>query len=280
MLILAKVAPLLSTMPVSVDRDLWDWSFYAASLLAAIAAIVLFLPWALERRRRPEVQIHWALSLDGDPARFEDWPAEDVPEITAGQVVCVQVALLNVGDRASEAALINFVVPDCMDLRSNHLPEANPVPAENYDAGLPPAHRVIFLPIKLDPWWTPGNAFTHSYQLTYSAAIPAQPLRIRLLFDVSDSRFNRGGRRFIPSLLPPLELRHASAGKQWPPGSGRRWFRRVRAAPHGRVACSRGNRRDVRDLIVVPTPAASTSLAKNRHRLLDRLGLGRLMRRA
>ena len=36
-------------VPATVERDLWDWYLYAASLFAAITAIVLFLPWALER---------------------------------------------------------------------------------------------------------------------------------------------------------------------------------------------------------------------------------------
>jgi hypothetical protein len=66
-------------VPATVERDLWDWYLYAASLCAAITAIVLFLPWTLERRRRPGVRIDWALSLDGDPAKLEDWPANYVP---------------------------------------------------------------------------------------------------------------------------------------------------------------------------------------------------------
>jgi hypothetical protein len=97
-------------LPVTVERDLWDWYLYAASLCAAITAIVLFLPWALERRRRPEVRIDWALSLDGDPAKLEDWPADYIPQIIPGQAIYVRVAVHNVGDRASEAALTNFVV--------------------------------------------------------------------------------------------------------------------------------------------------------------------------
>jgi hypothetical protein len=264
----------------TVERDLWSWYLYAASLLAAITAIVLFLPWALERRRRPEVKIDWALSLNGDPVKFDDWAAEDAPKIIPGQVICVRVAVHNVGDRASEAALTNFVVPDCFDLRNNYNPEAKPAFSGNPTAGLPPEHRVAFLPIKLEPW-TPDNTFIYSYQLTYStSSAPAQPLRTRLLFDVADSRFNRSGQRRLPSLLPPLELGHAQAGKPWPPGSGRIWFRRVRAAPDGRVACSRGNRRDVRDLIVLPPPQALPSPAKNRRGLLDHRGLARLIKRA
>lgn len=261
---LAKAAVLpLSAMPVSVQRDPWDWLLYAASLLAATAAITLFVPWALERRRRPEVRIDWARSLDGDPAKFEDWTADDAPEIIPGQALHVRVAILNVGDRASEAALTNFIVPDCFELRSSHVPEASPAYSENPTAGLPPGNRVAFMPAKLEPW-TPGNWFMYSYRLIYSGSSPDQQLRTRLLFEISDSRFNRSGHRWLPGLLPPLELRHAQAGESWPPASRRAWFRWVRVAPRGRMACSRGDRRDVRDLIVSPPPQALPLPGKNR----------------
>jgi hypothetical protein len=244
-------------MRVSVDRDLWDWLLYAASLLAATTAIVLFLPWALERRRRPEIQIDWALSLDGDPAKVDDWPAAHVPEITPGQAICARVAILNVGDRASEAALANFVVPDCFELRNSYDLEAKPLLSGNLTAGLPPEHRVAFFAPKPDRW-TPGNWVMFTYRLAYpTSGNPDQPLRTRLLFGISEGRFNRSGRRFIPSLLPPSDLGDAPAGEPWPPRSpGRLWFRWVQAAPRGRVACARGSRSDVRDLIVVPAARA------------------------
>jgi hypothetical protein len=59
-------------LPVTVERDLWDWYLYAASLCAAITAIVLFLPWHWSVGVAPEVRIDWAFSLDGDPAKLED----------------------------------------------------------------------------------------------------------------------------------------------------------------------------------------------------------------
>jgi hypothetical protein len=276
---LAMLLP--STVPVSVQRDLWDWCLYAVSLAAAATAIALFLPWALERRRRPEIQIDWALSLDGDPAKVDDWPAGHAPEITPGRAICARVAILNVGDRASEAALANFVVPDCFELRNSYDLEAKPLRSGNLTAGLPPEHRVAFFAPKPEPW-TPGNWFMFTYRLTYSTGSnPDQPLRMRLLFEISDSRFNRSGQRWLPSLLPPSDLGDAQAGEPWPPGSpGRLWFRWVRAAPRGRVACARGRRRDVRDLIVVPAPQASAPPAKNRRRLLDYRGIARLVNRA
>jgi hypothetical protein len=265
------------TIPVTVERDLWDWYLYAASVLAAITAIVLFLPWALERRRRPEGRIDWALSMDGDPAKLEGWPADYVPRIIPGQAVYVRVAVHNVGDRASEAALTNFIVPACFDLRRYTDLEAKAIFSGNPTAGLPPDYRVAYFALGLEPW-TPGNSFLYPYRLTYSTSSNQdQPLRTRLLFDIADSRFNRSGRRWLPSLLPPLELSHAHAGEPWPPRS--RWLQpqRVRAQPPGRVACTRGNRRDVRDLIVLSAPQALAP-QKDRHRLLDYPGLARLRR--
>lgn len=239
----------------SVDRDLWDWLLYAVSFGAAVTAIVLFLPWALERRRRPEIQINWALSLDGDPANVDDWPADHAPKVTPGQVVCVRVAILNVGDRASEGALANFVVPDCFELRNSYNPEAKPLLSGNLTAGLPPEHRVAFFAPRPDPW-APGTWFMLTCQLTYSTSSnPDQPLRTRLQFEISDNRFNRSGRRWLPNLLPPSEQGDAQAGEPWPPpGSRRPRLAWVHAAPRGRVACSRGTRRDVRDLTVLSMP--------------------------
>jgi hypothetical protein len=242
------------TLPVTVERDRWDWFLYIVSLATAFTALIVFLPWALERRRRPEARIIWALSLDGDPSNMGSWPPDHVPQVKPGQAFFVQVAVLNVGDRASEDALVNFVVPDCFDLRKHFDPEAKPSRAGNPTAGLAPEHRVAYFDPRLEPW-TPGNWFAYNYRLIYSAAGgPERPLRTRLLFDISDSRFNRTGRRWLPSFLPPHELGHAPAGEPWPPRSRGLRLRWVRAAPHGRVACSRGSRRDIRDVMVLPTP--------------------------
>jgi hypothetical protein len=113
---------ILEALPVAVERDGWDWLLYALSLAAAVTAIVLFLPWALERRRRPEVGFHWKFSPDGDPANLTPWSAGYVPEIDPTQPFLVEAAIQNTGDQAGGDTLVNFVAPDCFDLRRRFAP--------------------------------------------------------------------------------------------------------------------------------------------------------------
>jgi hypothetical protein len=126
-----------------VERDRWDWLLYIVSLATAFTALIVFLPWALERRRRPEARIIWALSWDGDPANMGSWPPDHVPQVTPGQAFFVQVAVLNVGDRASEDALVNFVVPTASTYAStsirrlSHPVPGTPPPAWHRNTGSP-----------------------------------------------------------------------------------------------------------------------------------------------
>jgi hypothetical protein len=250
---------ILEAFPVIVERDGWDWLLYALSVTAAFTAIVAFWVWASELRRRPEIRFHWRFSPDGDPANLTLWPAGYVPEIDPSQPFLVEAAIQNTGDKAGGDTLVNFVAPDCFDLRQHGRPEAKHLTATHDTAGLPPEYRVVFAAPRPEPW-TPGNWYLWQYRLQYSTAEQCErPLRIRLLFDVSDSRFNSRGRRWLPSILPPLELRGASAGTPWPPVSTMpRWrmavwrIRWVRAEPRGEVVCSPGDRKDIRDLIVMP----------------------------
>jgi hypothetical protein len=117
---------------------------------------------------------------------------------------------------------------------------------------------VLFFASRPDPW-TPVNWFLCQYRLRFIAADQLEePLRVRLLFDVSDSRFNSRGRRWLPSIVPTLEFQGAPVEAPWPPApSRRRMIRWARAEPRGRVACLPGNRRDVRDLLVLPAGGAS-----------------------
>jgi len=237
---------------VTVERDVWAWTQYAVTAVAAVTAIVVFLAWAAELRRRPEIRFYWRLSPDGDPAHLTVWPPDEVPEIRPGQPLLVEAAIQNTGDKAGRDALINFVAPDCFDLRQYPAPEVQLRHAGNDTVGLPPDHRVVFFAVRAEPW-TPANWHMRHYRLQYVADQPDQPLRLRLLFTVSDSRFNSRGRRWLPSIVPPLESRGAPLGAPWPPVPAKRpTVRWARAEPRGRVACLPGERSDARDLIVMP----------------------------
>ena len=131
-------AMILEAFPVAVERDGWDWLLYALSVIAATTAIVLFLPWALERRRRPEIRFQWRFSPDGDPAKLTLWSADSVPEIDPTQPFLVEAAIQNTGDKAGGDTLVNFVAPACFDLRQLGRPDAEHLTATNDTAGLPP----------------------------------------------------------------------------------------------------------------------------------------------
>jgi hypothetical protein len=258
---------ILAALSATVERDGWAWLQYAVSVIAALTAIVAFSQWASELRRRPEVGFLWKLSLDGDPAKLATWPPDYVPEIDPTQPFLVQAAILNTGDKAGGDTLTNFVAPDCFDLRQLGRPEAEHLTSTNNTAGLPPDYRVVFAAPRAEPW-TPGNWYLWQYLLQYSTPkLCDRPLQVRLLFDVSDSRFNSRGRRWLPSILPPPEPQDAPAGTPWPPAPTMpRWrmplwrIRYVRAGPYDRVVCSPGDRRDVRDLIVMPADEGHASV--------------------
>src|SRR6266536_1430637 len=112
---------------VAVDRDAWAWAQYAVSATAATTGIIVFLSWAAQWRRRPEILIQWWFSPDGDPAHSISWAPDHVPEVKAGQPFLVDAAIQNTGDMAGSDTLINFVVPDCLELRQRRKLEEEPL---------------------------------------------------------------------------------------------------------------------------------------------------------
>jgi len=266
-------------LPVTVERDLWDWYLYAASLCAAITAIVLFLPWALERRRRPEVRIDWALSLNGDPAKLENWPADYVPQIIPGQAIYVRVAVHNVGDRASEAALTNFVVPACFDLRMYSDLEAKPD-----FSGTPPLVFRRITGSHISPWGSNhGPPATRSYTPTGSPGRPAATRMSRSAHDccstlqttVSTAADDAGCRAFFrlsnSATRTPVSHGHRDHGGH--DSSGLRLNPAVGWPVHEATVetCATSS--------CSPAPQALAP-QKNRRRLLDHPRLARLVNRA
>lgn len=240
--------------------DIWDLLLYVLSVAAAVTAIVAFLPWALEQRRRPEVEINWRYSPDGSVANLLDWPPDLVPEVAQGQTVLFEPRMKNVGDRTGESALVNIVVADCFQLRRHGVPDSRALASANATAGFPPSHLVNFLAPGAGSW-LPGNVMMYLCELRYSASEDLQtPLTSRLLFEVAESRFNVTGFRLLPSVGISMEqeYEYAPVETPWPPQGSRHWhrifqqFRWIRVKPRGRVACWRGRRGDVRDIKIIP----------------------------
>jgi len=251
--------PVHEALAADVARDSWAWLQYGLSILAGLTGLIVFVPWALERRRRPETRFQWKVSQSGEAAGLDLWDGEDVPEVPADQVVLVEAAIQNVGDRPGEDGLINFVVPDCLRLVSVNNPDRKVIVATNLTAGLAPEHRVHFFAPTTGAW-SPGDwvSLHHSLELVDPEALE-DPLRIRLLFCVSDTRFNESGKRWLPSFIRHFDVGNAPAGTPWPPrteASAWRAFvgqvRWVHSMPHGRVYRTRGERQDTRDIVFMP----------------------------
>ncbi len=224
----------------------------ALGIAASLAALVGFLPWALQQRRRPEVRLLWRIALSDREEDVVDWPPDEVAEAAAGSDVVVEVSVLNVGDAATGRAQTNFVVPGCIVLTGL---ARDPRPARwshNRVAGLASGFGVHFIAAVFD--LPPADWHLQRFRL----GLPKEDVSVRLLFELSDGRLNATGRRYLPSRLVGGELPDAAVGTRWPPDDApsRWWHRgswsRVRAEPPGRLLCLRGQRADVRDLHVVP----------------------------
>jgi hypothetical protein len=197
--------------------------------------------------------------LSGDVADLTLWPEDEVPKVGASQKILIEAAIQNVGDRPGEDGLINFAVPDMLQLTSVNDPDRKMIVSNDATAGLPPDHRVNFFAPTTGPW-SPGDWVSLHYSIEHvEPAALEDSVRVRLLFSVSDTRFNQSGRRWFPSFVRHYEIGGAPAGTPWPPGpKAFTWqdfikkIRRVRAMPRNRVRCTRGERSDVRDIILTP----------------------------
>jgi hypothetical protein len=240
---------------VHLFRDGWDLLALIITIAAGTTALIVFIPWALERRRRPEGRLLWQLAIDGRGEGLADWPPELMPNLPRGSAILVRVAMLNVGDQPASDVLANFVAPSCIALSRVTDPPQRPTASTDEIAGLLPDERVTYF------GWTgrvaPGDWLSRDYLLKLTPRLEGRrlPIRVRLRFSVSENRFNATGRRWLPALLRPLERDRVStkmrAGTRWPPHRVRRRFRWVRAAPRKRVLCTAGERTDTRDLMLV-----------------------------
>lgn len=220
-------------------------------IAASTIALIGFLPWALQQRRRPEIRVLWRIAMSGQEEDVVDWPPSETKEAAAGSEVVVEASVLNVGDATTARAQTNFVVPGSIMLTSL---ARDPRPARwshNRVAGQAPGYGVYFVAAAFD--LPPADWYLQRFRLR----LPDNDADVRLLFELSDGRLNATGRRYVPSRSVGGELPDAPFGTPWPtPDAPSHWWRRgswhqVSAEPPGRLLCRRGQRADVRDLRVV-----------------------------
>lgn len=217
--------------------------------------IFLVLPWALERRRRPEVDVLWEISMSVSPEDLRHWEPDQTIELKPGQQVLVAASIRNVGDRQGDSTQINLVVPKILGIgmELEDATRVEPMDSRNGTAGIPPSFAVKYLNI-LIPSWTPGNWFSIQFRLWVPDEFKAvADTDARILFAISDLRFNGTGRRWLPSLLSKEQTLASPAGTVWPPRARTVWKRTpqwVHAQPNGRVLCRTGERQDIRDVRV------------------------------
>lgn len=232
-------------LAAATTRDGWDWLTFVLTLVTAVTAIAAFAAWLLDRRRRPELRMMWAVDE-------QDWAPHDAPTVTPGQTVRVRVALRNVGDAYLNAALANFVAPRTLALRRAFKPDDEALTSTNPHAGLEADHdRVTFFHRECSIG--PGDFWIDDYLLAVPKEL-SEDAEVRLLFSVSHPRFNATGRRWFPSFVAPYLRTAELARKADAPWPGDREDRRrptfIRPDPKDRLRCSPGERTDVRNPII------------------------------
>jgi hypothetical protein len=232
-------------------------------MLQTLIVSALAAAWALDKRRRPEFRLLWFISTTGDPKDLTPWEPDTTPTVPAGAEWLVRVAIENVGNRAAERVMANFVVAPDINLGVVTSSSDRVMESTNNIAGRAPGFGVSFNAPKVDSVapgdfamfeYTIGNAAERNMTPGASGWYPAEQ-RSRLLFTVSEAQLNAGGRNFMPSILPARAEDEPVAVLAWPPAPMRPRYvrgklRRIAALPAGRVACSRGSRQDVREVFL------------------------------
>src|SRR5262245_59010294 len=82
------VAALLALLSPDVD---WlptaQTAFNVLGALASLVAIFAFVPWALQQRRRPELEVLWKIAPSDDVDDLAGWTPGTVVEVPYGPVI-------------------------------------------------------------------------------------------------------------------------------------------------------------------------------------------------
>jgi hypothetical protein len=236
---------LLRAHSVGNGRDGWAWAQYAIGVIAGLTAIVAFLYWIREQRRRPEAEFLWKLSTNGRPEDLREWKPDEVPVVPPGSALLVEVSMRNIGDALGRSTVSNFVVGSGVDV-TDYQHGRPSTAASNAIVGRPPDYACRFIAGAIE--WYPQLWWLQRFVVIPNEGTSGDLLR--LLMEVEDDRLNSSGRRWLPNLLwnEPTNV-NLQAGARWPPERrGKRRLGRIRSLPTGRASCRPGQRRDVRDI--------------------------------
>jgi hypothetical protein len=204
---------------------------------AAATAIVVFIQWALQVRRRPEVAVRWAWDVHGGGGAFDQHPWVPGETLITGplQLLQFRISLENTGDALSEHSAYNVCVPITfsMSLSGPSISAKLSQGATNRYAG-----RCWFLAEEFV--WLPGDFRLTFFDLT----TPPSEGDWEISVDVSSDRFNATGHRWFPSMVK-WRNRQGHERAKWP----RRHPGIIRRNPRS-IAASVGSRSEQRTIVV------------------------------
>ena len=180
----------------------------AFGVLASTTAVVAFIYWILEQRRRPEVRFLWKYSTSGSVDDLAIWEPQHRALIRPGSTLLVEASVLNVGDASADRAMTNFVAPVTFNLLAvTGKPPATPTVV----GGAP----IAFISQTFD--LPPGEWRLQRFKLT-SLDTDDQT---HLTFKFANSRLNSSGGRLLWSRLVAVQEPEHSWSKPWPsPSAG------------------------------------------------------------
>ncbi len=240
-------------------RDVADWVLYGVALLAAVAAVVGFLGWISEQRKRPEFRFRWS------QPNGEAWGPCDVPVFRVGTEYTLLVAIDNIGNGTAERAIINIVFPEFVELSFDMGRGEIVRGGRSADAsvGLPPKHHVHFLVPPMFPS-TPGltSLFDFKLKVVRDPTSEWTPGPFHAAASLEDPRLNAKGRRRLGVLVVPLDG-YPSVPDPWPGPPLRRVLSKAVADPELSVRVLPGRRVDRRKFRV-EAPLSARLAARQR----------------
>lgn len=196
--------------------------------IAGVTAIVVFIQWALQLRRRPEVAIRWAWDIRGAGGNFDNHPWEVGHSLVTGprQILEFRIAFENTGDALGEHTSYNLCAPRAFTMSFPSSPRST----ARIFQGVSNRYTGPCTVLSEDEFvWMPGSFRV----IFFTLEIPAYEGEFTLYFEVQSDRLNATGHRWMPSMV---KWRNTAGHERssWPrrhPGIIRRHPRSVESSP-------------------------------------------------